>query len=102
MAADYPDVYVKNAFVYGKHEWADWILSNDYDSQVLVPPNTPGANGTPLGTIWKALKQTEPLEKSEIPADQFKDQSDDAEPSFVEPPSKKPKIENPNDHSNQD
>ena len=55
MASGYPAGAVKKAFVYKNPDFEDWILCDDFDSQVMVPPNTPGVNGSSLKTIWAAL-----------------------------------------------
>ena len=47
-------------------DFANWILCDDFDSQIIVPPDTPGVNGFSLGTIWKALEDPGPKDTARI------------------------------------
>ena len=66
MASGYPAGALKNAFVYKNPDFANWILCDDFDSQVIVPPDTPGVNGSSLGTIWAALEDPGPKDTEGI------------------------------------
>ena len=66
MASGYPAGALKNAFVYKNPDFANWILCDDFDSQVIAPPDTPGVNGSSLGTIWAALEDPGPKDTEGI------------------------------------
>ena len=66
MASGYPAGALKDAFVYKNPDFANWILCDDFDSQIIVPPDTPGVNGSSLGTIWTALEDPGPKDTEGI------------------------------------